>query len=64
MGFGSPAAGMQLIPTHGMDAAREADLVRALELRPVGPAVGNVRNDSADLVAAVAAEVAAAPRSQ
>jgi AraC family transcriptional activator FtrA len=27
MGFGSPAAGMQLIPTHGMDAAREADLV-------------------------------------
>jgi len=41
-----------------------ADLVRALELRPVGPAVGNVRNDFADLVAAVAAEVAAAPRSQ
>jgi len=40
------------------------ELLRALELRPVGPAVGNVRNDSADLVAAVAAEVAAAPRSR
>ncbi len=48
----------------GMLSPPSADLVRALELRPVGPAVGNVRNDSADLVAAVAAEVAAAPRSQ
>jgi putative SOS response-associated peptidase YedK len=39
-----------------MLAPPEPDLVAGLELRPVGPAVGNVRNDSADLLTTIAAE--------
>lgn len=37
-----------------MLAPPDPDLVAGLELRPVGPAVGNVRNDSVDLLTPVA----------
>jgi putative SOS response-associated peptidase YedK len=38
---------------HDLLAPPEPELVGGLELRPVGPAVGNVRNDSPELVARV-----------
>lgn len=46
-------AGTNLLP---MLTPTSDELIGALELRPVGPAVGNVRNDSADLLTRVAAE--------
>ena len=44
-------------PADLLAPADEA-LLSALEIRPVGPAVGNVRNDGPELVARVAAAAA------
>jgi len=48
-------------PDPALLAPTPEDLVAGLEIRPVGPAVGDVRNDGPDLVSRVAAPPLGAP---